>query len=239
MREDGNWLARAGETTPSEVIFEKLDQLERGFDDIEHRIFNMDKEHTKYIRATVTRLNYLLNKEDTMKGVIIDLLNHLSEVDGETRDADLAKIGSKMNLSQFTVLSEKSLYKRKKQKVDFAESVESLRNAFPKLTGGWTIYPVEKTLERHGVSYMQRQVSMQNMIEDLKAGKILFCQCNDYDVRESGHCFVIYGYKTSGDSTWFLLHDPAAIGSDAYGKEKNRAKWMDVLFGHRTLMAKP
>lgn len=113
---------------------------------------------------------------------------------------------------------------------DFAESVESLRNAFPKLTGGWTIYPVEKTLERHGVSYMQRQVSMQNMIEDLKAGKILFCQCNDYDVRESGHCFVIYGYKTSGDSTWFLLHDPAAIGSDAYGKEKNRAKWMEAKY---------
>lgn len=113
---------------------------------------------------------------------------------------------------------------------DFAESVESLRNAFPKLTGGWTIYPVEKTLERHGVSYMQRQVSMQNMIEDLKAGKILFCQCNDYDVRESGHCFVIYGYKTIGDSTWFLLHDPAAIGDDAYGKEKNRAKWMEAKY---------
>ena len=71
---------------------------------------------------------------------------------------------------------------------------------------------------------------MQNKIEDLTAGKNLICQCNDSDVRESGHCFVIYGYKTSGDSTWFLLHDPAAIGSDAYGKEKNRAKWMEAKY---------
>ncbi len=113
---------------------------------------------------------------------------------------------------------------------DFAGSVESLRNTFPKLTGGWTIYPVEKTLEQNGVAYAQRQVSMQNMIDDLNAGKILFCQCNDYDVRESGHCFVVYGYKTSGGSTWFLLHDPAAIGDDAYGKEKNRAKWMEAKY---------
>lgn len=132
MRQDVPWLEMVcvknkqlrGLDIQVDDLLKQLDVIDRGFDDIEHRIFNMDKEHTKYIRATVTRLNYLLNKEDTMKGVIIDLLNHLSEVDGETRDADLAKIGSKMNLSQFTVLSEKSLYKRKKQKVDFAESVE-------------------------------------------------------------------------------------------------------------------
>ena len=132
MRQDVPWLEMVcvknkqlrGLDIQVDDLLKQLDVIDRGFDDIEHRIFNMDKEHTKYIRATVTRLNYLLNKEDTMKGVVIDLLNHLSEVDGETRDADLAKIGSKMNLSQFTVLSEKSLYKRKKQKVDFAESVE-------------------------------------------------------------------------------------------------------------------
>ena len=132
MRQDVPWLEMVcvknkqlrGLDIQVDDLLKQLDVIDRGFDDIEHRIFNMDKEHTKYIRATVTRLNYLLNKEDSMKGVIIDLLNHLSEVDGETRDADLAKIGSKMNLSQFTMLSEKSLYKRKKQKVDFAESVE-------------------------------------------------------------------------------------------------------------------
>ena len=59
----------------SEVIFEKLDQLERGFDDIEHRITNIDREHSRYVKATVTRLGYLLNQEDDMKGLVIQLLN--------------------------------------------------------------------------------------------------------------------------------------------------------------------
>ena len=112
----------------------------------------------------------------------------------------------------------------------FSGTVESLRNAFPELTGGWTIYPVEQTLQRYGVNFAQRSVSVQNMIQDLDEGKILFCQCNDYDVRESGHCFVVYGYKQRGDSTWFLLHDPAAFGEDAYGNEKNQAKWMEAKY---------
>lgn len=47
---------QAADVTEAQVM-EKLDQLERGFDDIEHRIANMDKEHTRYVRATVTRLN--------------------------------------------------------------------------------------------------------------------------------------------------------------------------------------
>lgn len=85
---------------------------------------NMDKENTKYIRATVTRLNYLLNQEDNMKGLVIDLLNHLSEADEDKRDEDTEKIGKLMNLSQLTVISEKSLYKRRKSKQDFTESLE-------------------------------------------------------------------------------------------------------------------
>ena len=60
MREDEPWMERmcarskAGpekrQTTPADIM-EKLDLLERGFDDIEHRISNMDKEHTRYVRA--------------------------------------------------------------------------------------------------------------------------------------------------------------------------------------------
>lgn len=60
MRENDEWIesvrARAKATgDEKEDVLEILDQIERGFDDIEHRIANMDKEHTKYVRATVTR----------------------------------------------------------------------------------------------------------------------------------------------------------------------------------------
>ena len=91
MRQDYPWLLQVCERNKRlrgldirvEELEEQLDMIERGFDDIEHRIINMDREHTRYIRATVTRLNYLLNREDNMKGLVIQLLNHLSEAEGK------------------------------------------------------------------------------------------------------------------------------------------------------------
>ena len=122
MREDSQWLAKAGEAIPSEVIFEKLDQLEKGFDDIEHRISNMDKEHSRYVKATVTRMGYLLNQEDDMKGLVIQLLNHLSKTGG-TED-ELKAIGERMNLSQPNVVSEASLYRRRHTRASFTEQLK-------------------------------------------------------------------------------------------------------------------
>lgn len=120
MREDEAWIesVRAqskamGDT--GEDVLELLDLIERGFDDIEHRISNMDKEHTKYVRATVSRLNYLLSAETDTKGLVVQLLNRIAE-DPETR---IRKTGEKMNLSQLEILSEKSLYKRRKARKDF------------------------------------------------------------------------------------------------------------------------
>ena len=98
-----------------EDVLELLDLIERGFDDIEHRISNMDKEHTKYVRATVSRLNYLLSAETDTKGLVVQLLNRIAE-DPETR---IRKTGEKMNLSQLEILSERSLYKRRKARKDF------------------------------------------------------------------------------------------------------------------------
>ena len=120
MREDEAWIesVRAqskamGDT--GEDVLELLDLIERGFDDIEHRISNMDKEHTKYVRATVSRLNYLLSAETDTKGLVVQLLNRIAE-DPETR---IRKTGEKMNLSQLEILSERSLYKRRKARKDF------------------------------------------------------------------------------------------------------------------------
>ena len=133
MRQDEEWIGQmcarpAGffVRKPSNVteadVMEKLDQLERGFNDIEHRIANMDKEHTRYVRATVTRLNYLLNQEDNMKGLVVQLLNHLSEYD--CPQEDVSSIGARMNLSQVSILSERSLYKKRRTKTDFKEQLK-------------------------------------------------------------------------------------------------------------------
>lgn len=52
MRENEEWIETVRERSRAmgdtkEDVLELLDQIERGFDDIEHRIANMDKEHTK------------------------------------------------------------------------------------------------------------------------------------------------------------------------------------------------
>ena len=122
MRENDEWIesvrARAKAAgDEKEDVLEILDQIERGFDDIEHRIANMDKEHTKYVRATVTRLNYLLSGETDTKGLVVQLLNKISAQ--EEPEKLLTEAGKRMNLSLFEMISEKSLYKRRKQRTDF------------------------------------------------------------------------------------------------------------------------
>lgn len=139
MREDDEWVERIRRTqaagteegTPAsdssspgrrrrgqnEDVLELLDQIERGFDDIEHRITNMDKEHSKYVRATVNRLNYLLNEENDQGGLMIRLLNRLGEdTEDGVREERLRCIAGCMNLTTLTFLQENPLYKRRKRR---------------------------------------------------------------------------------------------------------------------------
>ena len=127
MRDDDEWIESVRDRSAAagdggEDILELLDLIERGFDDIEHRIANMDKEHSKYVRATVTRLNYLLSGETDTKGLIVQLLNRISA--GGRKDELLRKTAGKMNLSHLDILSEKSLYKRRRPRADFISRME-------------------------------------------------------------------------------------------------------------------
>ena len=122
MREDDEWIEkvrlRAEEQGSSEDdVLDLLDMIERGFDDIEHRITNMDKEHTKYVRATVTRLNYLLSGQTDTKGLVVQLLNRMAA--SGSCDQMIEETGKKMNMSLLEIISEKSLYKRRKGRKDF------------------------------------------------------------------------------------------------------------------------
>lgn len=105
-------------------VLELLSDMERGFQDIEYRIANMDREHTKYIRATVTRLNYLLNQEENRKGQTIQLLQALAEGGRQREEEKMRLAAERINLSRMQVLSEKSLYKRRPERKDFAEESE-------------------------------------------------------------------------------------------------------------------
>ena len=127
MRENEEWIETVRERSRAmgdtkEDVLELLDQIERGFDDIEHRIANMDKEHTKYVRAIVTRLNYLLSGETDTKGLVVQLLNRMG--DAADYEQIVQKTGAKMNLSLLEIVSEKSLYKRRKGRKDFISQMQ-------------------------------------------------------------------------------------------------------------------
>ena len=64
-------------------MLDLIDQIERGFEMIERRIASLDREHSKYIRATLSRLNYLLSGESDRHGLLIQLLNRLGEPEEE------------------------------------------------------------------------------------------------------------------------------------------------------------
>ena len=95
MRENEEWIGLVRERSKAmgdtkDDVVDLLDMIERGFDDIEHRISNMDKEHTKYVRATVTRLNYLLSGETDTKGLVVQLLNQMSAAVTEEQNTQVA-----------------------------------------------------------------------------------------------------------------------------------------------------
>ena len=127
MREDEEWIEKVRERSSAagdkgDDVLDLLDLIERGFDDIEHWIANMDKDHSKYVRATVIRLNYLLSGETDTKGLIVQLLNRIAS--GERKEEMLRAAAGKMNLSHLEILSEKSLYKRRRPKADFISRME-------------------------------------------------------------------------------------------------------------------
>lgn len=105
-------------------VLDLLDQIERGFDMIERRITNMDREHSKYVRATVSRLNYLLSEESDRHGLLIQLLNRLGESEDEEKLGQrLAMTAERMNLSASEILHENPLFHRRRRK-NFLDDLE-------------------------------------------------------------------------------------------------------------------
>lgn len=102
-------------------MLDLVDQIERGFDDIEHRIANMDREHSKYIRATLSRLNYLLSDETERHGLLVQLLNHLGvgeepEKQQEKQQEKLSQVAERMQLTGCSVLNEQPLYRQRRRR---------------------------------------------------------------------------------------------------------------------------
>ncbi len=216
MREDEEWIeeirtrvAYMGDT--KDDVLDLLDQIERGFDDIEHRIANMDKEHAKYVRATVTRLNYLLSGETDTKGLVVQLLNRMSQTeDAQEQDAMIRETGERMNLSLLEILSEKSLYKRRRPRTDFISKMAP-DQALPDLDKDDVL-----KLNRIQMRYSRSQI--EEFIESYMDGEVMDAsKISLMDEEAFEKLILAYDYSTRKNSKYMVLEEePDQIENGSY-----------------------
>ena len=216
MREDEEWIeeirtraAQMGDT--KDDVLDLLDQIERGFDDIEHRIANMDKEHAKYVRATVTRLNYLLSGETDTKGLVVQLLNKMAAKEDPTeQDAMIRQTGERMNLSLLEILSEKSLYKRRRPRTDFISKMAP-DQALPDLDKDDVL-----KLNRIQMRYSRSQI--EEFIESYMDGEVMDASKIPLMDEEAFEKLILaYDYSTRKNSKYMVLEEePDQIENGSY-----------------------
>ena len=218
MRENEEWIGMVRERSKAmgdtkDDVVDLLDMIERGFDDIEHRISNMDKEHTKYVRATVTRLNYLLSGETDTKGLVIQLLNQMSAAvteeqntqvenrgNGYSYEEMLQLTGERMNMSLLEMLSEKSLYKRRKPREDFIsqmaedETIEDLNRE--------DVLKLNRILQRYSKQEIEAFIEehMKDDVMDVEKLKIA-------DEESFEKLILAYDYSTRRNSKYIVLEE--------------------------------
>lgn len=214
MREDEAWIedvqrsARAMGDTSGDV-FELLDLIERGFDDIEHRISNMDKEHTKYVRATVTRLDYLLSGRSDTKGMLVQLLNRMAA--GKDPEEMLRKTGEKMNLSVVEMLSEKPLYKRRRSRKEFTERL-ALEDA------GTEDLKKEEVLRLNRIQVRYSKEQIEEFIETHMEEEVMDAsRIGISDEGEFEKLILAYDYSTRKNSKYMILEEePELVEENGY-----------------------
>ena len=207
MREDEEWIEKIRERSKAqgdtkEDVLDLLDMIERGFDDIEHRIANMDKEHTKYVRATVTRLNYLLSGETDTKGLVIRLLNRMAQ--GDDYEEVQRSTGSRMNLSLLQMISEKSLYKRRRGRQDFIsqmapeEAAEDLERS--------DVLRLNRIQARYSRRQIEEFIEAHMKDEMLDVSKMEISGEGDFE-----KLILAYDMSTRKDSRYMVLEEDAAM----------------------------
>ena len=111
---------------------ELAQEISRAFDDIERRIFLMDREHSRYVRTTVMRLNYLINEDRDTKGQIIRFLNSISDRP-ELQSEALQEAAQAMHFTGMDVMNRERFYRKRKGRAAF-QAAEREDEVQPELT---------------------------------------------------------------------------------------------------------
>lgn len=110
-------------------------------------------------------------------------------------------------------------------------TVQKMR-ATSDVTEGWTAFELRNGLDAYNVPYTVVDASLKNIINALDDGKIVLAQYSDRPYSQSGHCYVIYGYKKIGESVIFIINDSDSLSNRAliFGRKIGNGDELEANF---------
>lgn len=179
-----------------------LYEIERGIVNMERRISHIDSEHSKYIRATVSRLEYLLSSDDSLQGNVIAMLNLLSG----SKDNELySRLASTILINDQTVVTSDSFYKKRGKRKQFEDTVEVEEETEDELTKE-DILRINRNKSRYSKAQIEGFIldKMESGSFRTKDHKVqtdeefeLLILAYDYSIRRSSPFHVVPGEKTT------------------------------------------
>ncbi len=114
---------------------------------------------------------------------------------------------------------------------DSKATVQKMR-ATSDVTEGWTAFELRNGLDKYKVPYTIVDATLENIIDALDNGKIILAQYSDRPYNQSGHCYVIYGYKKINNSVTFIINDSDSLTDRAiiFGRKKGNGDELEANF---------
>lgn len=189
-----------------------LYEIERGIINMEKRISHIDTEHSKYIRATVSRLEYLLSSDDSVQGNVVTLLNLMSG----SKEIDLyPQLASAILINDPTIITTDSLYKKRGKRKVFEETVEVEEETEEELSKE-DILRINRNKNRFSIAQIEdfilskmKDGSFRTRDYEIKTEEEfeLLILAYDYSIRKSSPFHVVPGEKGSITSGGFTYPD--------------------------------
>lgn len=110
-------------------------------------------------------------------------------------------------------------------------TVEKMR-ATSEVTDGWTAFELRNGLDSYNVPYSVVDATLDNILKALDEGNIVLAQYSDRPYSQSGHCYVIYGYRKFDDSVTFIVNDSDSLTNRAaiFGRHKGNGDEIEANF---------
>jgi hypothetical protein len=187
-----------------------VQEISRGFDEIERRIFFMDKEHMKYVRATVTRLNYLINEDRDTKGLIIQFLNYVSSENCSRAAGTLRDAASLVHLTDLEIMSSRRFYKKRKTKSNFTAQLEPDREIQQDLTK-------EEILRMNRTHNKYSKMQIEEFIESgIKGDRFEVTDNTVQNDTEFEKLILAYDYSIRRNSRFEVIEEGKKIETERY-----------------------